>query len=404
MSVLRKMTVGGLVLAVAGAMAWALWPEPMAVDLAPVTRGPMQGTLTAEGVTRVREPYAITAPITGTALRAPVVPGDSVTAGETVVAVIRPADPALMDARSRAQAEAAVTEAEAAVRLAQTNLEAARADLVYAESQLDRGRALAERGTIPGRMVEELEAAHVTARQRVAAAISELDLNRATLARMQAQLVSPGDLSGDGAPPGDCCVQIRAPASGTVLTLSDPSARLVQAGTLLLTIGDLAELEIEVDLLSTDAVAVRPGMSALVERWGGDGVLEARVRRVEPAAFTRVSALGIEEQRVRMLLDLLAPPEDRPGLGERFRVHVRLILWEADDIAQLPQAALFRHQGGWAVYRLDEDGRARLTPVVIGRQAGTRAEVLEGISPGAMVVLFPPASLTDGSPVRRRDG
>jgi HlyD family secretion protein len=164
-----------------------------------------------------------------------------------------------------------------------------------------------------------------------------------------------------------------APQTGTVLEVADLSARLVQAGSPLLTIGDLDDLEIEVDLLSSDAVRVPPGARALVDRWGGEGLLEARVRRIEPAAFTRVSALGIEEQRVRLRLDFETPPEDRTGLGDRFRVHVRVVLWEGEDVPQLPQAALFRHGGGWAVFAVS-DGRAALTPVEIGQQSGGQAE------------------------------
>lgn len=387
--------------ALAAALVWAMWPQPLAVDLAAVTRGGLQGSIVAQGVTRVREPYAIAAPITGTATRAPVHVGDRVIEGETVVAVIRPADPALMDARSRAQAEAAVAEAEAAVALAETNLRQARSSLAYVASQLDRSRALASRGTIARRVLEDIEADHEIASQRLAAAQSQLDLNRAALVRAEAQLLGPDAVIDPSAEPGECCVRIIAPRSGTVLEIADHSARPVQAGSRLLTIGNLDDLEIELDLLSSDAVQVPPGARGLVERWGGETLLEARLRRIDPAAFTRVSALGIEEQRVRAWLDLLSPPEARAGLGEAFRVHVRLIVWEADAVLRVPQAALFRQGDGWAVFA-EDGGRARLVPVGIGRQAEGQAELLDGLSEGARVVLYPASGLRDGAAIVER--
>jgi HlyD family secretion protein len=403
MVTLRMIGIGTGAALLLGGVVWAVWPEPAAVDMSEVTRGPMQVTVAAEGMTRVREPYAITAPITGMTTRSPVQVGDQAQAGETVVAVIQPADPALLDARTRLQAEAAVTEAEAAVRLAEANVERARSSLGFAASQLERNRALAARGTIPRRMLEDIEAEHTLARQGLTAAESELDLHRATLARAQAQLVGPETRRQPGGEPGACCVEIVAPQTGTVLEVADLSARLVQAGSPLLTLGDLGDLEIEVDLLSSDAVRVPPGARALVDRWGGEGLLEARVRRIEPAAFTRVSALGIEEQRVRLRLDFETPPEARTGLGDRFRLHVRVVLWEGEDVPQVPQAALFRHGGGWAVFAVS-DGRAALTPVEIGQQSGGQAELLGGLAEGAQVVLYPPAALEHGARVRARGG
>lgn len=403
MGIMRKAAIGAGGLALAGALVWALWPEPAAVDVGEVTRGPLQVSVLAEGITRVREPYAITAPITGAVTRSPVAVGDTVTRGETVVAIIRPADPALMDARTRAQAEAAVDEAEAAVRLAETRMARAEADLADAATQLDRGRALADRGTISQRMLEDMEAAHRAARQGLTGARQELDLQHATLARARAQLMEPIIELNDNGEANAGRIRMHAPVTGTVLEVADESARLVQAGSPLLSIGDVSDLEIELDLLSADAVRVPRDARAVIERWGGEGTLDARVRRVEPAAFTRVSALGIEEQRVRLRLDLLTPAEDRSGLGDRFRVFVRLVLWEGDDVLQLPQAALFRSEGGWAVFRIDE-GSARLTPVQIGRQAEGQAELLGGLDAGARVVLFPPAALGDGDRVVPRGG
>lgn len=401
MTWMRKAALGIIGSGLAAALVWALWPQPLAVDLARVTRGPMQGVIAARGMTRVRETYAITAPIAGTTTRAPVEVGDRVVAHETIVAVIRPADPALMDTRSRAQAEAAVTEAEATVGLAEANLRRAETALAHAGTELERTRALTDRGAAPRRLLDDAETAHETARQTLAAARSELDVSRAALTRAQAQLLGPERMIDSDAEPGECCVRILAPHSGLVLSIADESARVVQPGDPLMTVGNLDHLEIEVELLSTDAVRVPPMARAVIDRWGGDGLLDARVRRIDPAAFTDVSALGIEEQRVRVWLDLLDPPEARPGLGDGFRVHVTLTVWETVDVLQLPQPALFRQGEDWAVFAM-ENGRARLTPVSVGRQTEGHAEVLDGLAEGARVVMFPPTALEDGSAITER--
>lgn len=398
---MRKLIWAVLGLALAAGAVWSLWPQPQQVDLAPVSRGPMQGTLSAQGTTRVRAPFAIAAPIAGTADRSPVEVGDRVSAGETVVAILRPADPTLMDARSRAQAEAAVAEAEAAVALAETGLRQAEGALEHAATRLERTRALVDRGVVPRRMLDDFEAAHDAALQGRLAALSQLDLSHATLGRAQAQFMGPQGIADPAVPPGECCLRLVSPLDGVVLALADRSARPVQPGSPLLTVGNLDEMDVEIDLLSADAVQVPPGARAEIDRWGGPATLEARLRRIDPAAFTRVSALGIEEQRVRLHLDLLTPPAGRPGLGDGFRVQVRLILWEADGLLRVPQAALFRQGGGWAVFRA-QDGRAVQVPVQIGRMAGDVAEVLSGLAEGERVILFPAATLAEGARIAPR--
>ena len=398
---MRRITRAGLAAALLAALVWALWPRPVAVDLARVGAGRMEVRLTADGITRVREPHTIAAPIGGTTTRSPVEVGDRVERGGTVVAVIRPGDPGLMDARTRAQAEAAVAEGEAALRLAEARLEQARAALDYARAQAARGEGLARAGTIPQRMLDELRQTLTSAANAAAAAEAERALARASLARAQAQLVGPGAQVQPDAGSDDCCVQILATLTGTVLDVMDRNMRQVAPGTPLLTIGDLADLEVETDLLSADAVRIAPGTRAVVERWGGEGGLAARVRRVEPAAFTRVSALGIEEQRVRVMLDLDAPPAARPGLGDRYRVLINLVVWEGDAVVQVPQGALFRHAGGWAVFRVAE-GRVRLVPVTVGQRSAEAAGITAGLAPGDQVVPFPPNTLTDGMRVVAR--
>lgn len=373
--------------AVAGLAVWAFWPEAVQVDLVAAQTTAMQVTVAGEGVTRVRDPYQVMAPLAGTVTRSAVQVGDAVIRGKTVVAVIQPAAPAFLDARARAQAEAAVAEAEAALRMAEANLLQAQTDLTHAESTYARNSALAARGIIASGMLEDVDMARASARAATAAAQSSVDLQRATLVRMQAQLQGPVDLSGD-MPSDACCVELHAPQSGTVLAVENPSSRPVQAGAPLLTIGDLGDLEIEVDLLSSDAVRISPGARAMVERWGGDAAIDAIVRRVDPAAYTKISALGIEEQRVRLRLDILTPPDQRPGLGDSYRVFVRVVIWEAAAALQVPVGALFRDEGQWAVFR-EENGRAVTTPVTVGRQNGLSAQILAGLTEGDRVVAFP---------------
>jgi len=401
MSKARLATITISAAAAIGGLVWAFWPEPLPVDIAEARVAPMQVTVAAEGVTRVREPYLVTAPISGMATRSPVHVGDTVLRDATVVAVIQPADPGFLDARARAQAEAAIHEAEAAVELARVNLERAEADLVYADTQLERNRELAARGVIPQRMLEDAQQNLETARAQMNAARSELTIREATLARTRAQLLGPEARIGEAAP-GECCAEIVAPQSGTVLSVENESARVVQAGAPLLVIGDLQDMEVEVDLLSSDAVRLAVGARAMIERWGGDDVLEARVRRIDPRGFTRVSALGIQEQRVRVFLDFTGPPEARAGLGDAFRVFVRVVTWETDAALQVPISALFRSGDDWAVFRVN-DGVAELQIVELGRRTQVWAEILSGLSPGDLVVSYPGDRISDGAKVVARD-
>lgn len=388
------------VLSVIGGLVWALLPQAVAVDLVTARIAPMEMTVTAEGITRIRDPWQVTTPVTGNTTRSPVEVGDAVVQGETVVAVIQPAEPAFLDARARRLAEAAVTEAEAAVRLAEAQLSRADVELAHFEAEYDRNRRLAERGTVSITMLENSAQAAASARAVREAALAELELTRATLDRARAQLMGP-ETPDPARAPADCCIRIAAPVSGTVLDVADLNARLVQAGNPLLSIGNLDDLEIEVDLLSADVIGITPGTRAHVERWGGEGVIEAVVRRIEPSAFTRVSALGIEEQRVRLALDILTPPEGRVGLGDRYRVYVRLVVWSGSAVLQVPRSALFRQDGAWAVF-VAQDGRAVLQTVETGRMNADWVQVLSGVSEGQMVVAYPGARVVEGVRVTAR--
>lgn len=390
----RTITLAAILSLVLGGLVWALLPAPIAVDLVTARRGPMQVTVSAEGISLIRDRWRVSAPVTGQVQRSAVHVGDPVIAGETLVAVIGPAEPPFLDARLRALAEAAVTEAEAAVRLAQANLSRTEAALIHAQAAFERTRALAEHGTRTSTMLADAEQAALAASTARAVAQSELEMRQAILARMQAQLEGPDTT--EATRPAGCCVEITAPRSGVVLDLVDESARLVTAGETLMTIGDPSDLEIRVDLLSQDVIGVAVGTRARITRWGGETVLAAEVRQIEPSAFTHVSALGIDEQRVPLILDILTPAAARGGLGDGYRVFVTLITWEGEDILQVPQSALFRAGGAWALFVVKE-GRAALRPVTVGYMSGDWTEILAGISEGERVIAYPGPAIQEGT-------
>ncbi len=374
-------------------------PEPVAVDLHDVRVGPMTVTIDADGKTRIRDLYEVSAPISGTARRSPVEVGDRVIAGETVVAIVEPVAPSLLDARSRIQAEAAVREAEASLHVAQTELLRAQEDQRLARSQFDRTQTLMDRGVASVTQLEDAAQRLAVTTAAVEAAQARIDMARGSLERSRAALIEPTTAQN---PSGGCCVRIFAPSDGVVLSVVTISERPVLAGAPLLSIGDPTDLELVVDLLSNDAVRLAPGVPAKVTRWGGDTPLDAVLNRVEPAARTKVSALGIEEQRVDAIFDLVTPLKDRPGLGDGFSVFVHIIEWQAEEVMQVPVSALFRRGDGWAVFRAIE-GVAQEMPVQIGRRNTRMAQVLDGLSPGDRVIVHPSDAISAGSLIRERD-
>ncbi|TFL16380.1 efflux RND transporter periplasmic adaptor subunit [Jannaschia formosa] len=392
---LRSLLFAGLGLAIAAALALvAFRTEPVPVDLHAVMRGPMEVTVHADGVAAVREPYDVAAPVSGVALRAPVRVGDRVVAGETVVAAIRPAAAPILDPRARAQAEAALREAQAALAAADAEIAAAEEEDAYAAGQEERITRLAERGLTP---ITALEDAHRRARAAAAgleAAQSRRGMAEGAVARARAALEEP-------VARGACCHEIAAPVSGVVLRVDVLSERPVQAGAPLLAIGDPADLEIRADLLSSDAVGLPERAEARVERWGGPRVLHARLHRIDPVARTEVSSLGIEEQRVDAVFDLLDPPEYRLGLGDGYGVSLEIVAWAAEDVLRLPLAAAFRESDAWAVF-VAEDGAARLRAVELGRIGDDAAEVTAGLEAGERVVLHPSDGVAEGVAIAPR--
>lgn len=373
-------------------LVMAFRPIPMLVDSAVVERGTVTATFDAEGRTRVIDRYQLTAPILAQAQRLLFQPGDVVYVGQTLVALDPVAAPAL-DARSRSAAEAQIAAAEARVQGARALAEAAGEVSRQAASEYARLQQLGERGLVSKDQVERAD----TERRRAEREATSARFQRATA---EHELEAARSVLQHGGR-ADAPLEIQAPITGVVLRRAFESARTVQPGEALLEIGDPAALEIEVETLSGDAVRLREGMAVQLTRWGGEGHLDGRVRRVEPSAFTKVSALGVEEQRVLVYVDIVSPREQWVRLGDAYRVNARFILAESMEVPRVPQSALFRHGDGLAVFVI-ESGRARLVPVAIGLRGGLWAAVVDGLAEGARVIVHPDRELSDGARVRQR--
>ncbi len=383
---------------VTGGALWFAWPAPVPVDLAAVAEAPMEVSVDDEGKTRVRQVYTVSAPVAGRVLRTPRQVGDAVAADETVVAVMQATPPGFLDARSRGELQAALAAAEAAVSAAEHEVHRLETALAFARAELERAQALSRRDVIATRTLDRARVELETAEFGLASAKAQLEVRRSERAVIAARLTAPS--SGAAAVDPAWVVQVRAPVSGRVLRIHQESEAVVQAGTPLIDIGDPLDIEVVADLLSTDAVQIEPGAPVRVDGWGGPA-LQGRVARIEPTGFTKISALGIEEQRVRTVIDLYGLPSGRARLGHDFRVIVHVVLWSTDRALTVPVSALFRQGGEWAVFAV-RGGRARAVTVQIGRRNNRMAEVVGGISAGEMVVLHPSDRIAEGIAVSER--
>jgi len=388
-----------LVALVAAGLVYAFLPQPVLVDQATVQRGPLLVTIGDEGKTRVRDVYTVSAPVGGRMLRIDSKVGDLVRANDTVLAVLEPTDPAFLDARRLSQAQAEVNAAEAALVQAEAERQRAQAELDYADAELRRIRVLAERGNVSISALDRANMARRTNQAALNTAKAALQVRRSQLETARAALIGPTQRLSGGE---DCCINLTAPVTGRILRVVQKSEQVVKAGTSLIEIGNPADLEVVVDLLSADAVQVVEGADVLLTDWGGGAVLPGRVRTVEPYGFTKVSALGIEEQRVNVVIDFTGDAAARARLGHGYRVEVRIVVWRGSDVVKAPIGALFRSGSDWAVFVV-EDGRARLRRLSIGRSNGEEAEVLDGLAPGDRVVLHPSDRVVDGSRLQARE-
>ena len=378
-----------------GFIAWGFWPKPVLVETADASRTALTVRVSEEGKTRVRNRFVVAAPVAGRMRRVPLKPGDEVRAGTTVLCVIEPVAAPLLDPRSREQAEAEVSMREATGKQAAESLAAARATLKLAEADRERVRAVRRSGTVSEADRDKAEGEASIRAAEVRAIEFSMQVNDFRLAQAKAALTRPEVGTAGGV------VEVTSPVSGRVLKVMQESEMVVTPGLPILEVGDPQDLEIEAEILSRDAVAIHPGDAADIEQWGGEAPLKARVRRIEPAAFTKISALGVEEQRVIVLCDLLDPPPAAKALGDRFRVEVRVAVWHSDDVLAVPSGALFREGNTWKTF-VFRDGRAVATEVGVGHSDGRSTEVLSGIEVGTAVLVHPPDAVKDASRVTRR--
>ena len=396
----NKLIFGALALALVAGLLWAFWPSPLEVEVASVTQGRFERAVQEDGKTRVRERYIVSATVAGRLSRILLVQGDSVAQG-AAVAVISPLAPALLDARSQAEQAARVGAAQAGLGRAQANVAAATAALAQSRQDVARNTTLVRQGFISAaqsegvRLAEQLRSTELdAARQAETAANFDLAQTRAPLRQYGAPRTGSGFGANDG-------VRVVSPVAGKVLKVLQQSEGVVPAGTALLEVGDPTALEVVVDILTEEAAQVVPGTPVQLLNWGGAGVLLGQVRYVEPAAFTKVSALGVEEQRVNAIIDLATPATAWRGLGDGFKVDVRVLVQVVDDAVMVPVSALFPIGSRSGVFVLDGD-HVRLQEVTVQARNGTHAWVPQGLALGTQLVVYPDIQLQDGAKVKTR--
>jgi HlyD family secretion protein len=387
-------------LLIVAVLAYAFAPRPVPVELARAAAGPLRVTIDEDGRTRIRERYVVSAPLGGHLRRIELHPGDAVIAGKTRIATIEPAAPELLDPRTRAQLEARRQVAETQVQLAGPRIERARAAQELALSELARAETLAAEQALSRQEFDRVREASRAANEELKSAeyarqIAGFELEQARAALLRS---TPDTARGDHT--WELCVT--SPIDGRVLRVFHEDAAVVPTSARLVEVGDPTDLEAEIDVLSSDAVRIRPGARVLFEHWGGDRPLEGRVRVVEPAGFLKISALGVEEQRVNVIVDFVTPPDQRRALGDAYRVEARIVVWEAERVLKVPVGALFRSEGDWTVFAV-RSGRARLLRVEVGHSNGRETAIVSGLTAGDEVILHPSDKIADGVAIRVRE-
>ena len=381
--------------ALVAVVAMGLKPKPVEVETGVVARAPLTVRVSEEGKTRIRNRYVVAAPLAGRMRRVPFKPGDEVKAGETVLTSIEPVAAPLLDPRAKALAEAILATREAARSRASETLKAAQSAKTMADANLERihslkGGAVSQVDRDRAEMEGSMRAADVRAAE-FALKAAEQEIAQAHAALERPAVTIEGN-----------AIEVKTPVAGRLLNVMQESETVVTAGTPIAEIGDPVDIEIEAEILSRDAVAMKPGDAVSIEQWGGPQPLEARVRRIEPAAFTKISALGVEEQRVYVLCDLVNPTEQAKALGDRYRVEVRVAVWHSDDALVVPAGALFREGNLWKTF-VFRDGKAQSITLEAGKTDGHFTEVISGLAAGDEVLLHPPDTVKDGTPVKKRE-
>ncbi|CCD83835.1 Putative secretion protein; putative membrane protein [Bradyrhizobium sp. ORS 285] len=396
--VLRRIVILSAALAVGAGVVWMMMPSPVPVETAVVTRGRFVATVEDDGKTRVRQRYVVAAPLAGRLGRIRFKAGDQVKADD-VVASITPAPAPLLDPRARREVEERLGAAEANVERAKAVVARAQAQSAQASADLARTTALAASGAATAQAKERAELAMRIAERDLRAAEYVDHAAGHELNQLRAMLARYGS-STDADAPAESWT-ITAPVGGLVLKVIQESETTVLPGAALLELGDPHDLEVVIDVLSTDAVEIRPGADVTIDRWGGPGRLLGRVRRVEPAAFTKISTLGVEEQRVNVLIDIVSPAEQWSRLGDGYQLDAQIVVFTQDDVTIVPTGALFKRGEDWSVFAL-KDGRAELRKVRIIRRSGRLAAVADGVASGDVVIIYPSDRVADGAKVAPR--
>jgi HlyD family secretion protein len=391
----RKLGITGILLAVVLAILYGFLPRTQEVDFVGVTRGPLQVTIEEEGRTRLKDRFVISAPTAGYLQRIETKVGDEVKKGQTV-AVLEPLRSQALDPRSRAEAEAVVSASSSSLAAVMEKERAATADADYAEKRSARIANLYTRGSVAKDQFEQMESDAKKARAVQLSARAAADAARSEVERAKTVLRNFSSVRQNG---GN--VDVASPVGGAVFRVHRESEGAVQTGEPLMDIGNVRDLEVRIEVLSSDAVRIVPGMTVFFRRWGRDEPLAGRVRRVEPAGFTKISSLGVEEQRVIVIADITSPPEMWRALGDGYRLEAHFVVWEGRDILQVPTSALFRSGKDWSVF-VEEQGRARRRTVEIGQRTGLSAQILSGLKENEMVVAYPDDAINDGTRIRPR--
>ncbi|KUG22616.1 putative rnd efflux membrane fusion protein [hydrocarbon metagenome] len=394
-SLRRKVLVISVLAIVIVLLIYGFLPKTQDVDIVAVKRGPLQITIEEEGRTRLKDRFTISAPTAGYMRRINVKVGDTVKKGQ-IVAVLEPLHSQALDPRSRATAQAAVSSAEAALKAAMERERVAKADTGYIEQRLTRLKALYAKGSISKDQFDQIDSEAQKARALQSSAAAEVNVARAELERAKITLQNFTERNS-----GHDSVAISAPLSGAVFRVYRESEGAVNVGEPLIDIGDVKNLEVRVEVLSSDAVKIKKGTPVLFKRWGKDEPLTGVVRLIEPAGFTKISSLGVEEQRVLVIVEITSPPEKWNVLGDGFRMEAHFIIWEVKDVLQVPASALFRSGAEWAVF-VEEKGKARKRMVEVGQKNGLAAEIISGLREKEKVVAYPEDSISEGTKIRAR--
>lgn len=380
------------------ALAYGFMPKPAQIDIAEAKKEPMKVTVDEEGKTRVKDRFVVSAPVAGFLRRVELEVGDAVKKGQ-IIAELEPLRSSVLDPRSRAEALAAVSAAQATLNAVKEEARSAEASADYARKNLERQKRLFDSGYVAKDTLEQVdadtkrtEAGRLSAEARVKAALAELERARSLL----------GHSAAEGSADRERLVIVKAPAAGRVLKVQHESEGVIASGEPIIDIGDPGTIEVKAEVLSADAVKIRPGVSVLFERWGGGEPLSGLVRVIEPAAFTKISSLGVEEQRVLVIADITSLPESWKRLGDGYRVEASFVIWEGKDVLQVPSSALFRKGEGWAVFVVDRN-RARLKEVKVGHRNGLVTEIVSGLAEKAQVITHPDDAVKDSVRVRLRD-